>query len=175
MATSMQRVMICGGPGSGKSWLAREVGRRTGLPVFHMDHIHWKPGWVERTPEEKLALVRSVQAQDRWVFEGGHSTTYSERLARADSFVWLDMSLALRFWRVFFRTLRSWGRSRPDLPEGCPENFGPGKRELFHYMWRTRATGRAKLAAIFANPPRHLAMWHLRSRADVACFLERLP
>lgn len=42
----MQRVMIIGQPGSGKSTLAREMGKHTGLPVVHIDTIHWQPGWV---------------------------------------------------------------------------------------------------------------------------------
>ena len=40
----MQRVMIIGQPGSGKSTLAREMGKHTGLPVIHIDTIHWQPG-----------------------------------------------------------------------------------------------------------------------------------
>lgn len=44
----MQRVMIIGQPASGKSTLARQMGDLTGLPVFHIDHIHWKPEWVAR-------------------------------------------------------------------------------------------------------------------------------
>lgn len=40
----IERVMIVGGPGAGKLWLARDLGRISGLPVFHMDQIHWKPG-----------------------------------------------------------------------------------------------------------------------------------
>ncbi|MEL6615862.1 MAG: AAA family ATPase, partial [Bacteroidota bacterium] len=33
----MQRVMIVGGPGAGKSTLARRLGEATGLPVIHID------------------------------------------------------------------------------------------------------------------------------------------
>lgn len=45
----MRRVMIVGHPGSGKSTLARAMGERTGLPVVHIDQIHWRPGWVAQT------------------------------------------------------------------------------------------------------------------------------
>lgn len=40
----MKRVMITGGPGSGKSMLAAALGEKTGLPVYHMDKIHYRPG-----------------------------------------------------------------------------------------------------------------------------------
>lgn len=67
----MQRIMIVGKPGSGKSTLAREMGAGTGLPVVHIDHIHWQTGWVERSHEEKTRLCREVEAAEAWVFEGG--------------------------------------------------------------------------------------------------------
>ena len=50
----MKRVMIIGQPGSVKSTLARFLGERTGLPVVHIDKIHWKPGWNERETLELL-------------------------------------------------------------------------------------------------------------------------
>ena len=61
----MQRVMILGQPGSGKSTLAQKLGACTGLPVFHIDNIHWSPGWVERPSDEKTASAqRSTRARN---------------------------------------------------------------------------------------------------------------
>ena len=91
----MRRIMIIGQPGSGKSTFARELGAITHLPVFHIDHIHWQSGWVERPGPEKDRLCADVHAQDKWIFEGGHSTTWPERLDRADTLIWLDLPLLL--------------------------------------------------------------------------------
>ena len=152
----MKRVMIVGGPGSGKSTLARLMGERTGLPVFHMDHIHWKPGWIERSREEKNALTHRVHMREAWIFEGGHSSTYDERVERADTFIWLDVPVALRIFRVLKRSLQHYGRSRPDLPAGCPERFNWQTAEFLGFIWRTRHSARAKLDRIYRNPPEHL-------------------
>ena len=114
----MKRVMIIGQPGSGKSTLARFLGERTGLPVVHIDKIHWKPGWNEREKEEKTALCQAVHARDRWIFEGGHSVTWEERRARCDTLIWLDFPLWLRVWRVVWRTLRIGTRAISRSPNG---------------------------------------------------------
>ncbi len=164
--------MIIGGPGSGKSTLARAIGKITGLPVVHIDKIHWKPNWVERTKEEKWALIREVHARDAWVFEGNFNRSVPERVARADTVIFLDLPFALRMWRVIRRTWRDHGKVRHDeLPEGCVERFDP---EFFHYIWRTRQSGRRPGLAIVADPPGHTRVFHLRSPREVADFLTDL-
>ncbi len=166
--------MITGGPGSGKSTLARIMGERTGLPVFHMDHIHWKPGWIERTQAEKLPLIRDVHARDQWIFEGGNSSTFAERAARADTMVWLDLPVALRLRRVIWRTIRDNGKTRPDMAPDCAEGFHHQTLPFWRFIWRTRHTSRLKSVAIAENTP-HLTVHHLRSRSEVAAFISNLP
>ena len=143
----MRRVMILGQPGSGKSTLARAMGERTGLPVVHIDRIHWQAGWVERPREEKTRLCREVEARDAWIFEGGHSATWDTRLARADLLVWLDRPVGLRLWRVTRRGLLGLGRTRPDLPEGCPERLR-NLPAFVGFIWRTRRTSREAMARL---------------------------
>ncbi|MGX9356048.1 AAA family ATPase [Roseobacteraceae bacterium S113] len=137
----MNRVMILGQPGAGKSTLARLMGKATGLPVVHVDRIHWMSGWVERAGEDKIALALAEQAKPQWIFEGGLHATKEDRLARADTLIVLDLPFWLRVWRVFARTVRHYGRSRPDLPEGCPEQFS---FEFWKWIWDTRQSQRAK-------------------------------
>jgi adenylate kinase family enzyme len=59
----MDRIMIVGPPGSGKSTLARVLGERTGLPVLHIDKIHWQHGWIERSKAEKTRLCQEAEQQ----------------------------------------------------------------------------------------------------------------
>lgn len=164
----MQRIMILGQPGAGKSWLARELGARTGLPVIHMDCIHWQAGWVERPLAEKLQLARAAEATPAWIFEGGLSATYDSRAARADLVIWLDLPLALRLWRVIRRSLLWWGRSRPDLPAGCRED-PRNLPEFLRFIWRSRHSSARRIAAV--TPPPDVPFLRLRSRRAVAAFL----
>jgi adenylate kinase family enzyme len=168
----MQRVMIVGQPGSGKSTFARELGEITGLPVVHIDHIHWQPRWIERSRAEKTRLCLEVEAGDAWIFEGGHSATWANRLERADTLIWLDFPVGIRFWRIVKRTVVWHGRSRPDLPENCPEGFHRETLPFWRYVWRTRVTARARIAGLVALAPSGIQITQLASRRAVKAFLD---
>lgn len=165
--------MIIGGSGSGKSTLAWALGQKLGLPVYHMDReVHWLPGWEERPRDEKRPIVEAIVAREAWVFEGGHSATYAQRLARADTLIWTDAPLWLRLWRVTWRSLRRRGQTRPDLADGCPERLS-GLPEFWRYLWVNRHRIDARLAQTFAEAsiPKH----RLTSFAEIDAFVEALP
>ena len=58
------RIAVIGYSGSGKSTLAARLGAAYGVPVLHLDSVHWLPGWVERPREEEKALVRAFLDQN---------------------------------------------------------------------------------------------------------------
>lgn len=169
----MQRIMIVGQPGSGKSTLARALGTRTGLPVVHIDHIHWQPGWVERSRDDKTRLCHAVEAGEAWIFEGGHSVTWQNRLDRAEMLIWLDLPLALRFWRIIRRTVVHHGRSRPDLPVGCREGFHRETLAFWTYVWRSRRTARARIRTLWDSAPEGKVKVRLTSGAAAKAFSAR--
>ncbi len=170
----MQRVMITGGPGSGKSTLARILGEQTGLPVHHMDQIHWQPGWVQREMVDRIRMCNDIENDDTWIFEGGFSTTYDHRAARADTLIWLDLPVVLRFWRVLRRLLRNYGETRADMAENCPEVFHAETFAFWWWIFTSRGRTRTRLVRLVAEHP-HLTVHHLRSRSQVRAYLAKVP
>ena len=106
--------------------------------------------------------------------KGGRSSTWPERLERADALIWLDVPLSTRYRRVFWRTLRHYGRNRPDLPAGCPERFSS---EFLAYMWQTRHSSRQAMQALHDRARRDYpdrVQHHLCTLRQTRRFVENL-
>ena len=137
----MQRVLVIGSPGAGKSTLSHALARRCGLPLHHLDRMFWLPGWIERDRADGRSELAQVLAQDCWIIDGNYGSTLPLRIARADTVVWLDYPTALCLGRAVRRWWMYRGQSRPDMTEGCLERLD-GEFLLyilnFRRAWRQR-------------------------------------
>ena len=114
----MQKVLVIGCPGSGKSTFSIELHKATGLPLVHLDMLYWNADktTVERTVfRERLA---HALAQDAWIIDGNYASTMELRLQHCDTVIFLDYPTAVCLEGI--RTRR--GKSRPDIPWVEPEN-----------------------------------------------------
>ncbi|MGF1470710.1 MAG: DNA topology modulation protein [Rubrobacteraceae bacterium] len=128
-----RRVLIVGAGGSGKSTLAVRLGELLNLEIVHLDQHYWSAGWKETPREEWEYTVQSLVRRESWVMDGNYGGTMDLRLAAADTVIFLDLSRNLYLRRVLVRRLRYAGRSRPDMPAGCPERL---TFEFLKYLWK---------------------------------------
>ena len=168
----MQRIMVMGGPGSGKSTVARSIGDKLSLPVHHLDAHFWLPGWRQRPEDDFAARVRDIAKHDRWVIDGNYSRILPDRLERADVVVYLDLPLWIRLPRVIRRRFAYRGRAREDMGKGCPERIDWVffKFVVFH----SRERRPRMLALLDQLREEGMPVALLQSRREVDAFLARL-
>lgn len=164
----LRRVVILGCAGAGKTTLARAIGERLSLPVIHLDTL-----WEPCDPEAFRQKLPAAVAGDAWVIEGhpDHLRDFAETLdvsvPRADLVLFVHQPRWLGLWRVIRRWLRDRGRTRPDLPEGWPEQLDwPSLKWIWTFERRVRPAAERALAA-FATP-----VVHLNGDQDIARFLD---
>jgi adenylate kinase family enzyme len=120
-----------GSGGAGKTTFARELSHRTGLPIVHLDHLYWSPGWIETPSDEWRSVLQDRLTSDTWIADGNYAGTYDVRFSRADTIIVLALSRWTCFSRVLWRSLSNHGRS-VQAP-GCPEHIDT---KFLKWVWR---------------------------------------
>ncbi len=155
----MQRVLVIGCPGSGKSTFAGGLHAATGLPLFHLDMLFWN---ADRTVVEKsvfLSRLSNVLGGDAWIIDGHYPSTMEMRMAACDTVFFLDYPPSLCLAGIIERR----GKERSDMP-WIEEEEDPALTE------RVRAfpeEGRPALLSLFAAyPDKRIITFKSREEAD---------
>ena len=174
----MQRVVVGGSTGSGKSTFARALAARMGVPLIELDAIRHGPNWTE-TPEDRFReLVGAQTSAERWVVDGNYQMVRDLTWGRADTLVWLDLSLPLILWRLFLRTNRRIFR-REVLWNGNRERFANAYLSTDSlYLWVLRSFWRRRRVwpRTLAEPPyRHIAVHRFHTPGEAERWLASVP
>jgi adenylate kinase family enzyme len=110
--------MITGNAGSGKTTLSLKLAKLLNRQdIICLDKIVWKPGWILVDKEEKELELAKIRKMQSWIVDGVSKTI----LEAAETILFLDYPRHICYWRAFKRSCKYIFKSRPELPEKCPE------------------------------------------------------
>jgi adenylate kinase family enzyme len=101
---ALDRVVVVGTSGSGKSTFARRLAERLRTRCVELDALYWGPEWTPRIDFEQQVL-HAVQ-EPRWVIDGNYALVRDLVWRRSTAIVWLDYSFFRVFSQAFRRTAR---------------------------------------------------------------------
>ena len=163
----MQRVLVMGSSGSGKSTFARRLSALTGIPTVSIDALFWKPGWVESDKYDFERRMIEVAREPRWIMDGNYTRNGAGELRRelSDTIIWFDLPRSTCMLGILGRIAGSYGQVRPEMAAGCPEKID---LEFFRYVWTYREQQRPKLVEYFEGlrPDQSLVCFTARTQAD---------
>lgn len=171
---TVQRILVAGTTGTGKTTLARAIGARLDLPTTELDALFHGPAWEPRPTF--LDDVRALAATDRWVTEWQYPQARPILLERADLLVWLDLPFRTTLARLVPRTVRRRVR-REELWNGNVEaplwTFVTDPEHVVRWAIRSRRLLAELVPAAQRTRP-DLRVVRLRSQRDVDAFLAAL-
>ena len=166
----MERVIIIGCGGAGKSTLARQLGEKTGLPVVHLDQLWWKPDWKHISREEFDQIVAEEADKPQWIMDGNFDRTMELRISKCDTVIYLDFNRIVCLLSWIKRVIQNWGHARTDMAEGCAEWFNP---EMARWIWNFNNNNRERNYRLL-NGAEHAETIVLKNRRAVKKFLGQL-
>lgn len=162
----MKKIIVIGCPGSGKSTLSKELHRRTGLPLYHLDMMYWN---ADRTNVEKnifLERLSAVLEEDEWIIDGNYQSTMDLRMQECDTVIFLDYPLDVCLDGILERR----GKPRSDMPWVEPKQYDEEFIEFIkNYNFKSRPQV-IKLLDTYFN--KNILIF--KSRSEANSFLSRL-
>lgn len=172
----MDRILVVGVTGAGKSTLARAVGARLGMPYHEMDGLYFKgPSWTvnESFTKDVLALT----AEPRWIIDSlGYPEVRDTLWTRADTVIWLDYPRRVTMPRVLRRSLKRTATREP-LFGGNTETWSSWLTRTHPAWWSwSQHTPRHKEITTRLKDPRFtpLSTLHFTHPRDTASWLMSL-
>ena len=167
----MQRILVIGSPGAGKSTLASRLAGRLDLPLIHLDREYFGPGWTMPSRKEWRERVKVMAAQPAWVMDGNYSSTFDLRVPRSTTIVWLDLPRWQCLLAVLWRVARNYGHSRHDLGAAGPERFD---WSFMRWIWSYPQKMRSKTIRMLERLRPDQRVYVLRSRSEIPALTAEL-
>jgi adenylate kinase family enzyme len=159
MIFNVERIVILGCAGSGKTTLARQLGKRTGAPVICLDAI-WQPHGDEKDVPAFRALMKNAHAGEEWISDGNFAVaTFDIRVPRATLVVWLEPSKLSCIWRAITQTFK------PGEAHGI-KKLG----KVLAFIWNFGRINRPRIEAMRALHGPNVPVRRLFGSGDVAAF-----
>lgn len=159
----MERVVVIGCPGGGKSTFARALAEKTGLPLYYLDMMYWNAD--KTTVEREVFLARLAEAleKDSWIIDGNYISTMEMRMEKCDTVFFLDYPREVCLGGVEARM----GKPRADMPWVETEWDGEFRQLIEDFAEKSRPKILALLEK-YAEKEIHI----FRTREEAAEFLK---
>lgn len=118
----MEKIIIIGSPGAGKSSFSKKLKNITKLPLYHIDMLYHKKDGTHITKEELEEKLKEIFKTDKWIIDGNYQKTLELRINECDTIFLLDFPTQVCLEGAKSRI----GQKRDDLPwveEKLDENF----------------------------------------------------
>ena len=161
----MQRIIIIGCPGSGKSTFARKLRDKTGLPLVYLDRIWHKPDKTTVTKDEFDRKLLEELKKETWIMDGNYARTLPLRLRYCDTVFFFDLPTETCLAGAEARV----GKRHEDLP-WLEAEFDP---EFRQYIINFRQDRLPQMRETMKNAPAGVEIVVFRSREETDEYLRK--
>ena len=127
----MQRILLIGNAGAGKTTFAKQLAQKLHLPLVHLDNLYWCSNWDHLSRDEFDVILQSELEKPQWIIDGNFNRTIPHRLQYCDTVYYFDFPTITCLAGITKRTLTNLGKVRSDMGGNCIEHFDSHKISLY--------------------------------------------
>jgi adenylate kinase family enzyme len=165
----MHKIMITVNAGSGKTTLTHKLANILNRhDIICLDKIIWKSGWLLVNKEEKELELAKIAKMESWIVDGVSNTI----LEAADTILFLDYPRRICYWRAFRRNWKYIFKSRPELPEKCPELMIIGS--LIKIIWNFPALAKPDILRHINENLQKKKIFYITNNTDLKVTIDEI-
>lgn len=167
----MQKIIIIGNCGAGKSTLAKKMSKLPDIKVYHLDILFFNPNWVIRNRNGFDKDLKIIMQKKYWIIDGNYNRTMEMRIEQADTVLFLDFPTSTTLFRIIKRRFQFRNKQREDVAEGCIEKLD---YEFFSYVATFRRKKRPVILQKLENIDNSKQVYIFKNNREVDVFLSNL-
>jgi adenylate kinase family enzyme len=105
-----RKIHIIGGPGSGKSYIAKKLSTLCDIHSYDLDDIFWDRAandyGTKAHEEDRVTALCEILKKNSWIIEGVYYRWLSQAFEDADIIIILSPSKYIRHWRISKRFIK---------------------------------------------------------------------
>ena len=156
----MEKVIIIGCPGSGKSTFGRKLKCITDLPLYHLDMMFWNEDKTTVSKEIFIERLHEVMSNPKWIIDGNYGSSMEMRIRESDTVFFLDYPTNVCIEGIESRK----GQPRSDMP--WIEN-GNTDKDFIDFINKYNSESRPKVISILEKyPSKNIVVFRSRVESE---------
>lgn len=169
----MERILIIGNAGSGKTTFARKLAEKYHLPLIHLDKLYWRDNWEHISREEFDFTLQAELKKPQWIIDGNFNRTLPHRLKYCDTVFFFDLPTVTCLAGITKRIITNYGKTRDDMGGDCNEYFDSQKLPLYRNVLTFNRQHRKDYHKLLSSA-KHASIIVFKNRRQAGSFLRSL-